>query len=154
MIFGLNVDMSYKGFDLTMLWQGAGKSSIYIFDELAYPFFNGAKIYKEQLNYWTPENPNADFPRLTPTTITNNIQTSSFWLKDGSYLRLKTMEIGYSLPSNIMNLLKMKSVRFFVSGQNLLTFCKLKYIDPELANNRARYYFQQKVYACGIDIGF
>ncbi len=154
MIYGLNLDMSYKGFNLSMLWQGAGKENVYLGGELASPFFNGAGISEAQLDYWTVENTNATYPRLTPTAITNNTQTSSFWVKDGKYLRLKTLELGYSLPSKLINRIKMKSLKFFVSGQNLLTFCKLKDIDPELANNRARYYVQQKVYACGINIGF
>ena len=123
MIFGINIDMAYKGFDLTMLWQGAAKSSIYIFDELAYPFFNGAKIFKEQTDYWTPENnTKASFPRITPTPVNNNLQTSSFWVKDGSYLRLKTLEFGYSLPSKILNKIKMKSLRFFVIGPKSFDF--------------------------------
>lgn len=154
MIFGLNLNMSYKGFDLTMLWQGAGKENIYMGGELASPFLNGAGISEAQTDYWTPSNTNATYPRLTPTPITNNQQPSSFWVKDGKYLRLKTLEFGYSLPSRLTNRIKMKSLRFFVSGQNLLTFSKLKDIDPELANNRDRYYLQQKVYACGINVGF
>jgi hypothetical protein len=154
MIYGLNLDMSYKGFNLSMLWQGAGKENVYISGELANPFYNGAGISEAQLDYWTTENANASYPRLTPTPITNNTQTSSFWVKDGKYLRLKTLEFGYSLPSKLINRIKMKSLKFFVSGQNLLTFCKLKDIDPELANNRSRYYVQQKVFAGGINIGF
>jgi TonB-linked SusC/RagA family outer membrane protein len=154
MIFGMNLGAKWKGFDMTMLWQGAGKVSLYLESEMASPFFNGAKIYKEQLDYWTPDNRDASFPRLTPTPITNNQQTSSFWVKDGTYLRLKTMEVGYTLPSVISGKAGMKSLRLYVSGSNLLTFSKLSYLDPELANNRARYYFQQKVFAFGINLGF
>jgi hypothetical protein len=137
-----------------MLWQGAGKENVYLGGELASPFFNGAGISEAQLDYWTVENTNASYPRLTPTPITNNTQTSSLWIRDGKYLRLKTLELGYTLPSKLINRIKIKSLKFFVSGQNLLTFCKLKDIDPELANNRVRYYVQQKVFACGVNIGF
>lgn len=154
MIFGMNLGMSWKGFDMTMLWQGAGKVSIYLESEMASPFFNGAKIYKEQLDYWTPENVNASFPRLTPSPTTNNQQPSSFWVKDGTYLRLKTMELGYTIPASITKKAGVKSLRVYMSGSNLLTFSHLKYLDPELANNRARYYFQQKVYAFGINVAF
>jgi TonB-linked SusC/RagA family outer membrane protein len=154
MIFGMNLGVRYKGFDMTMLWQGAGAVSMYLESEMASPFFNGAKIYKEQLDYWTPENPNASFPRLTPTPITNNQQASSFWVKDGTYLRLKTMELGYTIPQTITGKAGIKSLRLYFSGSNMLTFSKLKYLDPELASSRARYYFQQKVLAFGINLGF
>ncbi|HLP71632.1 MAG TPA: TonB-dependent receptor [Bacteroidales bacterium] len=154
MIFGMNLGAKYKGFDMTMLWQGAGAVSMYLESEMASPFFNGAKIYKEQLDYWTPDNPNASFPRLTPTPITNNQQTSSFWVKDGTYLRLKTMELGYTLPQSLVSKAGVKSLRVYFSGSNMLTFSSLKYLDPELASNRARYYFQQRVLALGINLGF
>jgi hypothetical protein len=152
--FGLNTSLSWKGIDLYMLWQGAGNSTYYVLDELASPFFNGAKIAEYQLDYWTPENPHAKFPRLTPAVITNNAQTSSFWTRNGTYLRLKTIELGYTLPSAIMNAIKLQSVRVFVSGQNVLTFSAESYIDPEIGNNRARYYFQQKTYTVGLNVGF
>ena len=152
--FGLNTTLSWKGIDLYMLWQGAGNSTYYVLDELASPFFNGAKIASYQLDYWTPENPDAKFPRLTPAVITNNAQTSSFWTRNGTYLRLKTIELGYTLPPAIMNAIKLQSVRVFVSGQNVLTFSAESYIDPEIGNNRARYYFQQKTYTVGLNVGF
>ncbi|HEX2976574.1 MAG TPA: SusC/RagA family TonB-linked outer membrane protein, partial [Bacteroidales bacterium] len=154
MIFGMNLGAKYRGFDMTMLWQGAGAVSMYLDSEMASPFFNGAKIYKEQLDYWTLDNPNASFPRLTPTPITNNQQVSSFWVKDGTYLRLKTMELGYTLPQSLVGKAGVKSLRVYFSGSNMLTFCSLKYLDPELASNRARYYFQQRVLAFGINLGF
>lgn len=154
MIFGMNLGANYKGFDLTMLWQGAGAVSMYLESEMASPFFNGAKIYKEQLDYWTPDNPDASFPRLTPTPITNNQQVSSFWVKDGTYLRLKTLELGYTIPQNIVGKAGIKTLRVYFSGSNMLTFSKLRYLDPELASSRARYYFQQKVLAFGINLGF
>ena len=153
-VFGLNTSLSWKGIDLYMLWQGAGNSTYYVFDELASPFYNGAKIADYQLDYWTPENPDAKFPRLTPAVITNNAQTSSFWTRNGTYLRLKTIELGYTLPPAIMNAIKLQSVRVFVSGQNVLTFSAENYIDPEIGNNRARYYFQQKTYTVGLNVGF
>lgn len=153
-IYGLTLASSWKGLDLNMLWQGAGKASIYINNEVAFPFFNGAKISKEQTDFWTPENPDASYPRLTPSPVTNNTQSSSFWIKDGDYLRLKTLELGYTLPAALVNSIRIASLRIFVSGQNLLTFSKLKFLDPELGSERARYYFQQKVMSFGLNAGF
>ena len=152
--FGLNTALSWKGIDLYMLWQGAGNSTYYIASELASPFFNGAKIADYQLDYWTPEHTEAKFPRLTPAVITNNSQLSSFWTRNGTYVRLKTIELGYTLPPSIMNAIKLQSVRLYVSGQNVLTFSAEKYLDPEIGNNRARYYFQQKTYTVGLNVGF
>jgi TonB-linked SusC/RagA family outer membrane protein len=153
-IYGFNLSASWKGIDINTFWQGAAKASIYLSGETAVPFFNGAKIFEEQTDYWTPENTGAAYPRLTPTPVTNNTQTSSFWIKDGNYLRLKTAEIGYTVPQAIIKTLRIRSVRVFVSGQNLLTFSKLKFLDPELGNERARYYFQQKTYSFGMNVGF
>lgn len=137
-----------------MLWQGAANSTYYITGELASPFFNGAKIADYQLDYWTPDNPNAEFPRLTPAVITNNSQTSSFWTRNGSYVRLKTFELGYTLPASVLRFIKLQSVRIYVSGQNLLTISSESYVDPEIGNNRDRYYLQQKTYTLGLNVGF
>ena len=153
-IFGLNTVMEWKGLDLSMLWQGAGNANIYLESELAFPFFNRAKIAAYQTDYWTPDNTDARYPRITPTPTTNNKQPSSFWIRNGTYLRLKTLELGYSLPKAILDKIKLKAVRVHVGGQNVLTFSQFKYVDPELGNNRARYYFQQKVYSFGLNIGF
>ena len=154
LIFGFNTDLSWRGLYLNMLWQGAGEMSVYIDNELAAPFFNGAKIFEEQTDYWTPENPNATYPRLTPNPITHNTQPSSFWVKDGTYLRLKNIELGYHLPTKLINKTSIKSVRIYVTGQNLLSFSGLKFMDPELTSARGRYYYQQKVFAIGTSISF
>jgi TonB-linked SusC/RagA family outer membrane protein len=154
LIYGLNLDLSWKGLDLTTLWQGAGDATIYLTDEMAYPFFNGAKIFSQQTNTWTAQNPNAKYPRLMPTPSTNNQQPSSFWMYNGDYLRLKTAQLGYTLPPSLMRVIKLKSVRFFAGGQNLLTFSGLKFLDPETGSNRGRYYFQQKTYSFGMNVGF
>jgi hypothetical protein len=153
-IYGLNLNVSWKGFDLSTLWQGAGKASLYLNNELAFPFYNGAKVFKEQTDYWTPEHAGAKYPRLTPNPSTNSTQLSSFWIRSGNYLRLKTAELGYSLPASVMRMLKIRSVRIFVSGQNIFTFSKFNYLDPELGSDRGRYYFQQKVYSFGMNVGF
>ncbi len=154
MIFGMTTALSWKGFDLNMLWQGAGGTSILLRNEAAFPFFNGAKAMEEHLDYWTPENRDATNPRVTPSPTTNNRQESSFWIRDGSYVRLKTLELGYALPPVVMEKLKLNSIRVFVSGQNLLTFSEIKFFDPEISNPRGRYYFQQKVFSAGLSIGF
>lgn len=153
-IYGLVTELSWKGIGLNMLWQGAGSSSIYLANEAALPFFNGAKAFQEHLDYWRPDNPDARYPRVTPSPTTNNSQTSSFWVRDGSYLRLKSLELGYAIPQKALSATGIGSLRVYVSGQNLITFSAVDFLDPELSNNRARYYFQQKVYSFGLNIGF
>ncbi|MBU2947361.1 TonB-dependent receptor [Zobellia uliginosa] len=157
-IYGLTTNVIWKGFDMSMLWQGAAKSNFLLTNEAANPFFNGAKIFEEQLDYWTPENRDAKYPIIMPSPTANNSQVSSWWIRDGKYVRLKNLELGFSFPSAVMEKLNMKSIRVFASGQNLLTFSSEKYLDPEIGLNggsrRARYYFQQKVYSFGLNISF
>ncbi|HEY4288538.1 MAG TPA: TonB-dependent receptor [Puia sp.] len=153
-IYGFTTDLSWRGLDLSMLWQGAAAANLYLLDEAALPFFNGAKAFKEQQDYWTPAHTNATYPRVMPAPTTNSQATSSFWIRNGAYLRLKTAQIGYTLPRSFIDKAGLHSVRFYVSGQNLLTFTQVKYLDPELGNNRARYYFQQKLFAFGLNVGF
>ncbi|WP_169472259.1 SusC/RagA family TonB-linked outer membrane protein [Pedobacter hiemivivus] len=158
MIFGATVNVKFKGFDLGMLWQGAAQSSFQLTNEASNAFFNGAKIFRQQLDYWTPDNRDATYPVILPSPNTNSQQVSSFWQRDGSYLRLKNLEIGYSIPQSIMNKLKISSIRVFGSAQNLLTFSAEKFLDPEIgvssASKRARYYFQQKVFTVGLSANF
>lgn len=153
-IFGFTTGLAWKGFDVNMHWQGATNASIELRNEAASPFFNGAKAMKRHLDYWTPENPNASNPRLTPQPTTNNSQISSYWMRDGSYLRLKTLDVGYTLPLSVISTTGLRSVRLYLSGQNLLTFSEVDFFDPEMSNPRGRYYFQQKVYSVGINIDF
>lgn len=158
MIYGITGNFSWKGFDLSMLWQGAAKSNFQLTNEASNPFFNGAKIFKEQLDYWTPENRDAAYPVIMPSPTTNSTQVSSWWMRDGSYLRLKNLEFGYTVPKALTERISMVSLRVFTSGQNLLTFSSEDYLDPEIgvssASKRARYYFQQKVYTFGLNVSF
>lgn len=157
-IFGLTINAGWKGFDLGMLWQGAAQSSFQLTNEASLPFFNGAKIFREQLDYWTPENRDASYPVILPSPNTNSQQVSSFWQRDGSYVRLKNAELGYTIPQHIMSRLRITSIRIYGSAQNLLTLSAEKYLDPEIGvsggSKRARYYFQQKVFSFGLSANF
>lgn len=158
LIFGFTGNLTWKGFNINMLWQGAAKSSFLLTNEAANPFFNGAKIFEEQLDYWTPENKDAKYPVIMPAPTPNNSQVSSWWIRNGHYLRLKNLEVGYSVPARLIQKINLKSIRIFVAGQNILTFSTEKYLDPEIGisggSKRARYYFQQKVYTVGLNVNF
>ncbi|WPU92715.1 TonB-dependent receptor [Mucilaginibacter sabulilitoris] len=156
-VYGLTGGIAWKGVDISMLWQGAAEGSYLLIDEAGAAFFNGAKIFKEQMNTWSPSNPNARYPILLPSPNTNSSQPSSLYISSGSYLRLKTAQIGYTFPLLLTGKIGIKSLRVFVSGQNLLTFSADNFIDPELGasgSTRSRYYFQQKVYSMGVNVNF
>ncbi|QPH40840.1 SusC/RagA family TonB-linked outer membrane protein [Pedobacter endophyticus] len=130
---GLNLSFNYKGFDLKALLQGVANREIMIdpTSQLALNNNTGYVLDYTTENRWTPQNQeNATLPRLTLGTNVNNNQTSTFWSKNGNYLRLKNVELGYSLPRQLTNKLKIKSLRFFVNSYNLLTISQLDF-DPE-----------------------
>lgn len=163
-IFGFSGGITYKNFDINFLFQGATNVNAYVTGELAWPFYNGAKSLEEHADYWTPQNTGAKYPRITDVPTANNIQQSSYWLKDASYIRLKNLQIGYNLPKKILSKIDMSALRIFVSGQNLLTFDGLTVTDPEGPgesgtsfngnSSKGWFYPQQKVYAIGLNVSF
>ncbi len=132
--FGLNTNLNYKGFNLSMFFQGSANSDINVRTFLTSPFDNNGSntSYEYYNNRWTPDNQNAKYPRATPSPYTNNTQNSDFWMVDTSYLRLKTLVLGYSFPQGICDVLNMESIGFNITGQNLLTISDLDFVDPEL----------------------
>ena len=98
------------------------------------------------------EDPNAEYPRLTYGRNSNNEQASTFWLRDGSYLRLKTLDIGYSLPTAVVNKLRMSKVRFYFIGTNLLTFSKFKLWDPEMGSTDGKKYPLSRTFSLGVQL--
>lgn len=123
----------FKGFDLSFLWQGVTNVDTYLTGNLSQPYKNGAGVTKEWLtDSWTPENVDASLPRLTTSNgYPENFKVSSFWVKDVSYLRLKNLQVGYTLPSSLIEKIKFKKVRVFANAQNLLTITDFKLGDPE-----------------------
>jgi TonB-linked SusC/RagA family outer membrane protein len=135
--FGFNYSLAWKGFDVNMLWQGVGQRDMAVRGERIEPFHGGYSfvMYEHQLDYWTPANPDAHWPRLTApgtaSTVNNYGKGSDLNILNAAYLRLKNIQIGYTLPKELSRKAGMNKVRFFVSGQNLLTFSKNSFIDPE-----------------------
>lgn len=123
----------YKGFDLAMFWQGTFKIDTYVTANLAQPYKNGAGVTRDWLtDSWTPENPNASLPRLTTANgYPQNFQVSDFWLQSIAYLRLKNIQLGYTLPGNVVKKLGLSKVRLYVNGQNMITVSKFRLGDPE-----------------------
>jgi hypothetical protein len=150
--------------------QGVGKRTMMIRGELVEPFhYNyGMTMYTHQLDYWTPQNPDARYPRLanngTQSNTNNFRRGSDMYLYDGAYARLKNLQIGYSLPDDALKNIGIKAFRMYVSGQNLLTLSKVKFVDPELSEfnnnmtpsgaNSGRAYPTQVYYGLGLDVTF
>ena len=153
-IYGFSPSISYKGFDLNLMFQGAANRDFIISGAGAWPFYSSSSATVENLNYWTPNNLNAANPRITTSPSPNNMVGSSFWVRNGNYLRLKTGQIGYTFPARIINKIKIKSLRVYVSGQNLLTWSSLKNFDPEVSDTQGMYYPQQKVVSVGLNVTF
>lgn len=168
--YGATYNVDYKNFDLSIFIQGVGKRTMMIRGELVEPFhYNyGMTMYTHQLDYWTPQNPDARYPRLanngTQSNTNNFRRGSDMYLYDGAYARLKNVQIGYSLSDDVAKKFGMSRFRMYVSGQNLLTLSKVKFVDPELSEmngsmtpsgaNSGRAYPTQVYYGMGIDISF
>lgn len=168
--YGATYNLDYKNFDLSIFIQGVGKRTMMIRGELVEPFhYNyGMTMYTHQLDYWTPQNPDAKYPRLanngTQSNTNNFRRGSDMYLYDGAYARLKNVQIGYSLSDDVAQRLGMSRFHVYVSGQNLLTLSKVKFVDPELSEfnnsmspagaNSGRSYPTQVYYGMGIDITF
>jgi len=151
--YGINLNASYKNFDFGLFLQGAGDFVGMLDHEAIWPFFNGGKVSKTHLNYWSPENPDAEFPILRIDQAINDNQESSFNIRDARYLRLKNLQIGYTLPE--IKKLSLSSVKIYLSGENLWTITNyFDDFDPETPNTARRNYPQVKTYTLGIDVNF
>ncbi|MFT3904450.1 MAG: TonB-dependent receptor [Niabella sp.] len=155
-IFGFNTNFSYRNFDLNLLFQGAAKVDTRLSGALAE--MGNQEGFTHEIyanNYWTPENTNARFPRPVKYDL-RNVATSDRLVYDGSYLRLKNLQISYTLPSDILRNVFINKARVYVSGTNLLTFSKLNKwnLDPETQSGRAVNYTQTALYTVGINLQF
>jgi TonB-linked SusC/RagA family outer membrane protein len=152
--YGLNVGFNYKGFDFSALLQGVQNRYIYVSGATEWAFQSSGlgQAFEQNLGRWTPATAaTATQPRLTIGTNPNNEATSSYWLHDGSYIRLKNIELGYTLPKVVTNKLKLASVRFFVNSLNTFTHSAYDRVDPEVFGNG---YPLQKVVNAGLNVKF
>lgn len=151
-IYGFGISTGYKGFDFSLFFQGAGRQSFWINasgdSKGTAPFINDAQILKAYADsYWSEENQNvyALWPRLSTTQISNNVATSTWFMRDASFLRLKQMELGYTVPKRFTEKIGMNNFRLYVSGSNLLLLSKFKMWDVEMAGNGLGYPIQRVV---------
>lgn len=152
---GLSIGGSYKNFDLAVLFQGATKMKKLLHGR-SMTFFNGGSHnnFKHLLDYWTPENPNALYPRPWENAHPNNSHASSLYLRDASYLRLKSVDLGYSVPRSVIEKWGVERLRVYFSGANLFLLDKMKMFDPEIENTDGSYYPQQRTLNFGLNLTF
>ncbi len=155
-VYGAGLSMSFRQFDFSAFFQGVGRTSFFIDPAQTSPFINNRQVLQAFADsHWTEENQNmyAKYPRLgvSSTDLNNNLQTSSWWMRDGAFIRLKSLEVGYSLPQKMAKRIFMSNCRIYLSTMNPLTWSRYKDWDPELASNGFSYPIQ-KVYNIGINV--
>ena len=162
-IYGFGVSSTYKNFDLSFFFQGSARSSFFIDAYRTSPFIDtsGSAIGNNALlnawanDHWSENDRNlyAAWPRLSDQLIDNNNRNSTWWLRDGGFLRLKSLEVGYSINTESFEKVKLESLRIYLSGTNLLTFSKFKIWDVEMGGNGLGYPIQRGV-NFGINMNF
>ncbi|WP_106829855.1 SusC/RagA family TonB-linked outer membrane protein [Parabacteroides pacaensis] len=166
-MYGFGASVGYKGFDFSFFCQGSAQSSFFIDLQATSPFIkntdgilggkdnNNAMLKVWADDFWSESNRNsyAKWPRLSAEKVDNNMQRSTWFLHDGSYLRLKSVELGYTFPLQLTKKIGLNSFRLYFSGLNLLTFSKFKMWDPEMGGNGLGYPIQ-RVYNVGLNVNF
>lgn len=155
--FGINYSFNLKGIDFSMFWQGVGQRDVWLRGESVEAFHNNNEgpVFNFHMDRWTSTNPNASYPRLTVgTESTNNAAKSDFWIQNGAYVRLKNIQLGYTIPTTLTKKLGINRLRVFVSGENLLTLSKMVGgWDPETtATTGGRIYPVAKVTSIGLNV--
>jgi len=153
--YSLSGFIKWKEFDFTFYFQGVGKVNGYLSEEARHAFINDYSIPKKaHLDRWTPNNPGASYPRMY-YQADHNIVFSDYWLEDASYIRLKNIQLGYSLPRHIIDKIKVDRLKIYVSADNLFTLTNyFGGFDPEVRETSGDAYPQLKTFALGVQLGF
>lgn len=158
MNYGINLDAGFKGFDLSVSLNGVGKRAVLLGGDYVWPMFNAGNIQEWHVKEtWTPDNLDAKYPVISPTSAgSNDIQASSTWVFDASYLRIRNVTLGYSFPDALINKVSLKNLRLYCSAQNLFTFDNLpEGIDPLAPNGtQGGLYPIVRNFIIGIDVNF
>ena len=163
-IYGFGASFGYKGLDFSFFFQGLARESFWIDATSRYgtytagtgPFVNDTQLLKAYADsHWSEDNRDvyALYPRYSAYQNYNNTQTSTWWMRDGSFLRLKQLELGYTLPQKLTQKIHIDNLRAYVQGNNLLCFSKFKLWDPELAGEGLNYPIQRTI-NIGINVTF
>ncbi len=158
-VYSLSYGLNFKGFDFNMMWQGAGGNYKFLSGTGAWEQIREAGRYMEvHQTRWTLErflaNEEILYPRLSSAENKHNHRSNSFYQKQGDYIRLKNVELGYNVPKRSLSKIGLSNLRFFVSGTNLLTFDFIKVMDPESNNSDGSSYPQMKLWNMGFNLQF
>ncbi len=165
LIYGMGTTGRWKNLDVNVHFQGAGKSNFPIYGKCVYAFSEGmwGNVMSGLVNSdrWiseeisgdpSTENPNAKYPRLSYGGNDNNYRNSTYWLRDGSYLRLKTVDLGFTIPKRIVNKFHIDNARISLVGTNLITWSKFKLWDPEMGSPRGEKYPPSRSITFGLSV--
>jgi len=148
-VYGFGVSIGYKGFDWSIFFQGLANESFWINASYTSPFVNNTQLLKVYADdHWREDNGNiyATWPRLSYNLNTNNVGVTSTWfMRDGSFLRLKQAEIGYTIPGKWKDKFRIGNLRVYLSGRNLLLWSRFKLWDVEMAGNGLGYPIQRTI---------
>ncbi|WP_185968925.1 SusC/RagA family TonB-linked outer membrane protein [Carboxylicivirga sp. M1479] len=153
--YSIDLNMSYKGFDLTALFQGVAQAENYFYgapnEGPNFEIFTTTRA----LDRWTPDNTNATFPRLEDASNKNNYLYNDFWIRDASYFRMKNLQIGYSFNQSVLEKIQIERLRLYVGGTNLFTITDVESgLDPETYDGRPSYYPPVSTYIVGMQVTF
>ena len=155
---GLSLGVDYAGFDFSAVLSGVANRSVYLNNAAVWALQNNNKVTALAYGAWEKgvRESDATFPRLTTENNLNNYRSSSFWIKNGNFLRLSNVELGYQLPSSVLRKVNIKQLRLYVNGQNLLSIDKLgKYnLDPEVVDAGVTGYPMMRSFNIGINMKF
>jgi TonB-dependent starch-binding outer membrane protein SusC len=153
-IYGFNIGVTFRNFDLTILLQGQAKSVQYVLTE-AGEVGNYFSSWAD--NRWSPTNPEGTFPRVdvrTSSSINGGLYRNDFWLYNTAFMRIKNIELGYNVGGDALSKVHLNGARIYISAFNLATFTKVDDFDPEGQSESAQFYPQQQIFNAGINLKF
>jgi len=152
-VFGLNFDLTWKNFDFSLLLQGQGRARYY-YAPLTDPV-SGNLEWEAASKAWTLDNRDSDYPRMGSNISNGGVTRSSFYYRNASFLRLKNVELGYTIPKSVWGeKIPVKGLRFYIAGYNLLTLSELKNVDPETSDESYQTYPQMRIFNTGVKLTF
>ena len=155
--FGFGGTVGYKNVDLSIYFTGAAKTSIFMSGLSMWPFYDGLGVNNVMREYydnrWTPENKDALYPAIDVGNNPNNFLNSTTWMKNGNYLRIRNVEVGYTFPNELVGRVGLSSLRLFLNGMNLYTWDHIKVMDPE-SNDGTGGYPLQRSFNIGLQVDF
>ncbi|MDE6449545.1 MAG: SusC/RagA family TonB-linked outer membrane protein, partial [Muribaculaceae bacterium] len=162
--FSFNIDLNYRDFYLTTLWQGVAHcdyalQGVYDNGTTASTVYTSSFGTGNSPKYliegaWTPDNPDAKYPRLSTVPRFNNAWVSDWWVVNGNYLRLKNIQVGYNVPAKVLDKTPFSMINVYLAGSNIWTLSHFKYIDPESPSVSNGFYPQQATYTFGLNVTF